>query len=643
VALRAARPATAGRLAAPRGLARALAAAALLAGAPPIGAQQPSPAPRPSPVPTSTPADTVPGRAVADTLRDSVLARLQRAEEAIALLRQQLAAQAASATQSQSRARFDIGGRVLVNGFLNSRGVNNVDVPQFVRPDAAAGPRAGGIGGALRQTTLSGTAFVPRVLGADFTGDVNIDFYGGQQASPGGRHFPLVRMRTARAALRWRDYEIMAGQDGPLVAPVEPVSLAAVGVAEFGTAGNLWIWLPQVRVSADRALTRGSGPRGDGALRVGVQAALLAPNNGDAVGLFDTGVDAAERSKRPFVQGRLRARWGEEDRAGELAVGYHRGWIVDPTGPPVGYLKSEATVASALLPLGGAGPVRFDLRGEAFRGQALRGLGGGGIAQTFAVAGANTPAQGTTPAVRRGSIPLETRGGWAQANVRYLELVTVGAGCGVDAPRGTLNPAAAPRQRNNVCEGHAILRPEGPLLLGLTYRRTRTRYAAVRSSTTTTTSRWASSSSPRADVCRGRRPRARRDRRPWLGCASRGGRPGQRCSARTERRGGGGRAPRARPRRWADRGDSGARRDTHHRRGARASARARARRAAPASRRPACRLPGRARAGGALPRLRTGGQSRERACGCTCATRGAGSRPGSSRASSPRSCRSTDR
>ena len=63
-------------------------------------------------------------------------------------------------------------------------------------------------------------------------------------------------------------------------------------------------------------------------------------------------------------------------------------------------------------------------------------------------------------------------------NARYLEVLTLGAGCGVDAPRGALNPAAAPRQRNNVCEGHAILRPEGPLLVGLTYRRTRTRYAA---------------------------------------------------------------------------------------------------------------------------------------------------------------------
>jgi hypothetical protein len=395
---------------------------------------------------------------------------------------------------------------VLVNGFYNSRRTNNVDVPQFVRPDSQAlgVPVSGGsLGGSLRQTTLSATAFVPRVLGAAFAGDVSADFYGGQQPSPGGRHFPLVRLRNARGTLRWQNAELMVGQDVPMVAAIEPVSVAAVGVAEFGTAGNLWIWLPQARLTLERAVAwRGARAGGTGngaqalgadpdagALRLGVQVAALAPNNGDNLGTFDTSADAAERSRRPYLQGRVRARWGEEERAGEVGVGVHRGWIADPTGPPTSSLTaSTATVVNALVPAGGVGVLRFDVRGEAFQGQALRGLGGGGIAQTFLIAGANTAAQGTTPAVRRESVPLRTRGGWAQVNARYLELVTVGAGFGIDAPRGpypvagtpqaALVNAAAPRRRNSVIEGHAILRPEGPLIVGLTYRRTRTVYAA---------------------------------------------------------------------------------------------------------------------------------------------------------------------
>lgn len=423
--------------------------------------------------------------AVGDTVRDSLAARLARAEEAIALLRQQLEAQGATATQTGSRAHFDITGRVLLNGFSNSRRVNNVDVPQFVRPDTVPGVQNGALGGALRQTTVGATVFVPRVLGARFTGDLNVDFYGGQQASPGGRNFPNLRLRNARGVLRWRDAEVLVGQEVPMVAAIEPVSVAAVGVAEFGTAGNLWIWLPQVRLTLERAVTRG-GPRlgngatglgrdaDAGALRVGVQGSVLAPNNGDNVGQFDTGADAAEKSRRPFLEGRVRARWGEEERAGEVGVGYHRGWIADPTGPPRSPLVlSEASVVNALVPFGGAGPVRFDLRGEAFTGQALRGLGGGGIAQTFAVVGTSPALGGGVP-----SQALRTRGGWGQANVRYLELLTLGAGFGVDAPRNAPAASATFRLRNSVFETHAIARPEGPILVGLTYRRTRTSYLA---------------------------------------------------------------------------------------------------------------------------------------------------------------------
>jgi len=392
-------------------------------------------------------------RLAADTSADSLLARLQRAEEAIALLRQQLAAQAASATQTESRARFDIGGRVLMNAFYNSWRVNNADVPQFARPDTNAAGRLlhGGLGAGLRQSTLQGTAFVPHVLGADFTGDVNVDFYGGQQASPGGRNFPLLRIRTARGALRWHYAELMAGQDGPPVAAIEPISVAAVGVPEFGTAGNLWLWLPQLRLTLERA---------DSGLRVGVQAAVLAPTNGDAAGLFDTGVDQAERSRRPTLQARARMRWGPEDTGGEIGIGVHRAWLAATNNDSL--IDSEAIVANALLPI-----KWFELRGEAFTGKALRGLGGGGIAQS----------------VNSRGEPVRTRGGWAQVDIRFASLVTAGGGCGADVPRRedlpTPNAAAiaATRLRNVVCEGHIIARPDGPIVAGITFRRLRTSYA----------------------------------------------------------------------------------------------------------------------------------------------------------------------
>ena len=55
---------------------------------------------------------------------DSLAERLRRAEEAIELLKEQMATQAESQVQSASRVRVDLFGRVLVNGFFNSDSVN---------------------------------------------------------------------------------------------------------------------------------------------------------------------------------------------------------------------------------------------------------------------------------------------------------------------------------------------------------------------------------------------------------------------------------------------------------------------------------------------------------------------------------------
>ena len=377
--------------------------------------------------------------------RDSLAQRVAEAERAIALLREQLAALEAGATQTASRARFELSGRVLMNAWSNSRRVNNADVPLFARPDTAGLPLHA-LGGSLRQTTLAAAVTSLRALGAAFDGDVAVDFYGGQQPSTGGRHFPLVRLRTARATLAWSHAELLAGQESPLVADVDPVSVASVGTPGFTAAGNLWLWLPQLRGTVES-----SGP-----VRFALQGALLAPATGDPVGTFDTEPDAAERARRPVLQARVRARWGADELSGEVGVGVHRAWIAT-TGDSL--LHSDAVTLTARV---GLGPW-LELRGEAFDGQALRMLGGGGIGQLLGVGGR----------------PVRTRGGWAQLNARRGESLVVGGGCGVDDPEDAdLAPTA--RRRNRACEGHVIVRPGGPLLLGAEWRRIATDYASGR-------------------------------------------------------------------------------------------------------------------------------------------------------------------
>ena len=335
-------------------------------------------------------------------------------------------------------------GLVLMNAFHTSDKVNNSDVPQFAVPaDPADNPAAGASGGTVRQSRVTVTALVPDFARGALHGELDADFYGGQQPSTGGRTFPLLRIRRAFAELTWNRIALLVGQESPPIAMVSPSSLASIGFPGFAGAGNLWLWLPQVRLSGDLA------PRGS--LRLGAELAALAPTSGDPQGTFLTQPDIAERSGRPFIQGRLRARWGGPEEPGELSVGGHYGWIVDLAGDRV---PSRAAAVSLWTPLS-----RWvEVRAEGFTGQALAGLGGGGVGQNMV----------------RDGIPVRTTGGWLQLNLRPSLAWEVGGGMGIDDPDDDdLLPTS--RLRNRVVEGHFLWR-RAPLVVGAEVRELRTRH-----------------------------------------------------------------------------------------------------------------------------------------------------------------------
>ena len=374
---------------------------------------------------------------------DSILQRLDDAEAALQLLREQLATEASTALRTRSRISLEFSGRAIMNAFTNNARTNNVDVPIFARPDSGTGPQ-GGMGMSIRQTRLGLAFTAAEIAGGTFHGDIDADFFGGQQPSSGGRTFPLVRLRTARGTLNWKHGSVMIGQEQPLITGVDPVSLASIGVPGFTAAGNLWLWLPQVR----------GGVHTSGRVRVGVEAAVLAPTSGDPSGLFDTQFDAAERTNTPYLQGQLRLDWGDEERPARITAGVHSGRIANANDVEQ---TTSALAATIRIPLGS----RFEVLGEAFDGQALRGLGGGGIAQGLGVGGA---------AVR-------TRGGWAQINVQATPRLLIGAGSGIDDPEDA-DVLANGRLRNAIAEAHLHWRPAGPIVLGVEWRRTTTDYAA---------------------------------------------------------------------------------------------------------------------------------------------------------------------
>ena len=336
-------------------------------------------------------------------------------------------------------------GLVLMNAFHTSDKTNNSDVPQFtLPPDPADNPASSASGGTVRQSRVTVTALVPEFARGALRGELDVDFYGGQQPSSGGRTFPLLRIRRAFAELTWNRLALLVGQESPPIAMVSPSSLASIGFPEFAGSGNLWLWLPQVRLGADLPSA--------GGLRLGAEVAALAPTSGEAQGTFLTQPDIAERSGRPFLQGRVRARWGAPDEPGEASVGGHYGWIVDAAG---GRVPSTAAAVSVWTPV-----TRWiDLRAEAFAGEALAGLGGGGIGQNMV----------------RDGVPVRTRGGWVQINLRPSPAWEVGGGVGLDDPDDD-DLLAASRLRNLAFEGHAAWR-RAPLVVGLEIREIRTRYA----------------------------------------------------------------------------------------------------------------------------------------------------------------------
>lgn len=421
---------------------------------------------------THATAQTVPPvkRDSATTATDSLAARLEQLEKDLALLRQQVADESRMSTRTRSRIGLTLTARIQLNVFANSDRVNTVDVPQLLSAPPTAGNPANGpgtrtLGMSLRQSRLGAAASIDSVLGGRFEGDFDLDFFGGVSSGPGDRRlFPEPRLRTARAQLHWARTELLVGSETPLISDLSPISMAAVGIPGFVAAGNLWNWLPQIRLTRE---VFGSSAAGS-PVTIAIQGAALAPfSNSQHIAETDA-VDAGERSGRPFLESRARVRWGARPdgslsdgevltRGGEIGVSAHYGWV-RTSGNSM--QNSHAVAADAQIAL----PAHFELRGEVYHGQLLRGLGGGGIGQNFGRA---------LDSLSLGPILRDTAG-WLQLNALLHPTFITGVGCGSDAVNLRDRPV---RQRNTACAAHALFRPSQPVFLAFEYRVLQTRYA----------------------------------------------------------------------------------------------------------------------------------------------------------------------
>ena len=103
----------------------------------------------------------------------------------------------------------------------------------------------------------------------------------------------------------------------------------------------------------------------------------------------------------------------------------------------------------------------LEIRGEAYTGQLMRGLGGGARAQGVGAAGK----------------PIRNNAGWAQLNLKPIAEWQSGAGCGIDDPRDSeVAQDATGRLQNTACALYTVIRPAGPVFVGAEVRRIDTRY-----------------------------------------------------------------------------------------------------------------------------------------------------------------------
>lgn len=403
---------------------------------------------------------------------DSLAARLEQLEKDLALLRQQVADESRMSTRTRSRIGVTLTARIQLNVFANSDRVNLVDVPQLLSAPPATGTPATGpgtrtLGMSMRQSRLGAAASIDSVLGGRFEGDFDLDFFGGVSNGPGDRRlFPEPRLRTARAQLHWEHTELLVGSETPLISDLNPISMAAVGLPGFVAAGNLWNWLPQIRLT--RELYRSSSLTSP--VSIAVQGAALAPFSSAQYIDETDAVDAAERSGRPFLESRARVRWGATSdgllsdgevlpHGGEIGISAHYGWVRSGESS---MQHSQAVAADVQVAL----PGHFELRGEAYHGQLLRGLGGGGIGQNF----------GRAPdSLNLGGILRDTAG-WLQLNALLHPTLIAGVGCGSDAVNLRERPV---RERNTACAIHTLYRPSQPVFVSFEYRMLQTRYSST--------------------------------------------------------------------------------------------------------------------------------------------------------------------
>ena len=385
---------------------------------------------------------------------------VQKLEEDQELLSAKVDEQYQTKVESASKYRIRLSGTVLVNMFDNTGTVDNIDFPA-IAVDSPTYTK-GSIGGTLRQSLVGVEVFGPEIKGGKVGGDLQFDFAGGFPNAPDGVTLGLPRLRTGTVHLMWPKTTMVAGQDAPFFSPLSPSSIASIALPALAYSGNLWTWIPQIRLEHRFDLTKESN--------ILLQGGLLDPLTGELPPYqYGRVPQAGEGSRRPASAARVA--WTRRIFGHELTVGTS-GYYSRQNWNFRRYVDAWAAASDWIVPFGN----RLEFSGEFYRGRAIGGLGGG-IGRSVMFSGASVDPRARVKG-------LDSTGGWAQMKFRQNDKLEWNAAYGQDSvpakdvrlfPFVQQSYYGSSVTRNQSGFLNFIYRPRSDVLLSLEYRRIQTR------------------------------------------------------------------------------------------------------------------------------------------------------------------------
>ena len=385
--------------------------------------------------------------------------RVSRLEEESQLQSGKIDEQNQTKVETASKYRVRLSGIALLNLFSNRGTSDNQDVPNIALAPGSFDAK-GNFGGTLRQSEIGLEVFGPRLAGARTSGDIQFDLGGGFPYAYNGVTSGLFRLRTGTIRMDWTNTSIVAGQDNIFFSPISPTSFASLIVPEFGYAGNLWAWVPQVRVEHRFNVSENS--------KVTLQGGILDNLTGEAPALQSYRVPQwGERSSQPGYA--MRVAWTRTAFGQPLTLGLG-GYYSRQDWGFHRHVDGWAGTADWEVPLGHW----FGLGGEYYIGDAVGGLGGG-IGRSVVLSG---PLSDPTTRVRS----LDAVGGWSQLKFKPMWRWEFNGGFGLDSARAedlrafafSSNNPDLTAARNRGSFVNFIYRPYSNLLFSAEYRRLRT-------------------------------------------------------------------------------------------------------------------------------------------------------------------------